>query len=439
MQSHADRRFWLIMVVTLAINISFIPFSMVFLGAEYQYTLRIVSVGGALLGIISGVIGSFAVLRQQSLVGDAVAHAALPGVVIAFLVAGRSLGWLLIGAAIAGMLGILFINALTRTTRIKQDTAMGIVLAAWFGFGVALLTYIQGQPNAGQAGINKFIFGQAAAIVQQDVILVSVVGAAIIGVLILFWKEFKLITFDYEFAAANGFRVRFFDTLLSTLIVIGIVLGLQLAGVILMVGLLIAPAVAARQWTNKIEHMVVLSGMFGALSGSVGAVISALDTGLPTGPLIIVVAFIVVNISLAFAPERGVVWTWRQQRADRRRFAAQHILSDIYRYAQSHHDFDKPVDTDFLKGLRGQYAMLGLQNLSQRGLVESVDAGWRLTTVGYSQATKLDHNALLWEAYRVHSTELDLPLVQLNKQVDIHDVLAPEAIQRLEHLLEGAH
>lgn len=437
-KSRINSRFWGIVITTIALNFAFIPFSMVVLGAEYQYTLRIVTLGGALLGIVSGVLGSFAVLRQQSLVGDAIAHASLPGVAIAFLLAGRSLGWLLLGAAVAGWLAVWAINAIIRTTRIKQDTAMGIVLTSWFGFGVALLSYIQRRPDAGQAGIDKFIFGQAAAIVRQDVNLIAGVGALILLVVILFWKEFKLITFDYEFAAANGFRVRMLDMLLSTLIVVAIVLGLQLAGVILMVGLLIAPAVAARQWTTQLEHTVILAAVFGALAGSVGAIISALDVGLPTGPLIIVVAFGLVLISLALAPERGLVWSWRQHRRDRRRFAAQNVLRDMYRYGQSHHDFQKPMDVTFLVGLRGRAGLAGLHQLAHQGLVEAANGGWRLTSSGRRKAEAAEHNRQLWEAYRVHSEALDLPLMRANQEIDIHEVLAPETVQRLEHILEGA-
>ena len=184
------------------------------------------------------------------------------------------------------------------TTRIKQDAALGIVLAGWFAAGLALLTYIQSIPDASQAGLDHFIFGQAAAIVESDIELISGVGTGVLLVLALFWKEFKLVTFDPEFAVANGFRVGLINSLLSTLVVVAIVLGLQLAGVILMVGMLIAPAIAARQWTQKLNQMVILAGVFGAFSGGVGAVISAFDGDIPTGPTIIIVAFALVVVSI---------------------------------------------------------------------------------------------------------------------------------------------
>lgn len=286
-------------------------------GATFDHTLRTVTIGGALLGLVTGSLGSFAVLRRQSLLGDALSHAALPGVVIAFILQGRSLSGLLIGAAIASLIAMGFITALTRTTKIKQDAAQAITLASWFAFGLMLLSYVQGRPDAGQAGLDKFIFGQAAALVQSDIWLIVGVGAVIFALVALFWKEFKLLTFDPEFAAANGFPVRWLDAVLSSLMVAAIVLGLQLAGVVLMVGLLIAPAVAARQWTQRLGTMIVLSGVFGMFAGGSGAVVSAMDVNLPTGPLMIVAACAVVFVSVLFAPQRGVIWTMLTQRRER--------------------------------------------------------------------------------------------------------------------------
>jgi manganese/zinc/iron transport system permease protein len=288
-----------------------------------SYTLQVVILGGALLGLLSGVVGCFAVLRQQSLVGDALSHAALPGVALAFLLVGRDMNALLVGAGVAAWLATQFISALTHTTRLKQDTALGIALVSWFAIGIALLSYIQGRPDASQAGLDKFIFGQAAAMRQQDLERIAVVGVLVLAVLGLFWKELKLLTFDYGFALANGYPVRLLEGILMSLTVVVIVLGLQLAGVILMVGMLIAPAIAARQWTNRLSRMVALSALFGASAGAVGALISGLDVNLPTGPLMIVVASLIVAVSILFAPQRGVLWMLLQRRNERKAFSKQ--------------------------------------------------------------------------------------------------------------------
>jgi ABC-type Mn2+/Zn2+ transport system permease subunit len=215
------------------------------LSVHWTHTLSIVVSGGVVLGLVSGALGSFAVLRQQSLLGDALAHTALPGIAIAFLLSGRELPALLLGAGIAGCIGVLLIRAITHTTRLKQDAAMAIVLSSFFAFGLALLAYIQGRGDASQAGLKSFVFGQAAAIVERDVWVLTLVASIVLVVMVVFWKEFKIITFDSEYAKTLGIRARMIDLLLSLLIVIAIVLGLQLAGVVLMVGMLIAPAVAA--------------------------------------------------------------------------------------------------------------------------------------------------------------------------------------------------
>ena len=466
--SSSDRRIWLLIGTTALVAALFVPFSQIFLHVEYDYTLRTVALGGALLGIVSGVLGCFAVLRHQSLLGDALSHAALPGVAIAFLLAGRDLGLLLVGAGVTSWLGVYFIRIVTNTTRIKQDAAMGIVLAAWFAAGIALLVYIQARPDASQAGLDTFIFGQAAAIVERDVRLIAIVGAASFVVLGLFWKEFKLITFDSEFAGANGFRVNILSMLLSTLIVVAIVLGLQLAGVVLMVGMLIASGIAARQWTNQLGQMVILSAVFGAFSGSAGAIVSAVDADIPTGPLIVVVAFLLVAISLSFAPGRGLVWALLRRGADRRRFAAQTIRQDLYHYAidhgakafatasaahlqepeskafvaasAAHSQMPELTDIEapetFLFGVRGATAKLGLQQLQASGQAQRRDGAWILTPAGIEAAVQDDRNHQLWAVYRQYSDELGLPIVAEDRQQDITNLLPPEAVAQLERQLD---
>ncbi|GAB4519240.1 MAG: hypothetical protein OHK0046_27790 [Anaerolineae bacterium] len=435
--SNEDRRVWLIIGVMTLLTALFIPFSQSILNVNFTYTVRTVALGGAILGIVSGVLGCFAVLRRESLMGDALSHAALPGVCVAFLLVGRELVALLIGAGIASWLGVQFIRSLLNTTRLKQDTAMGIVLAAWFAAGIALLAYIQAVPNASQAGLDAFIFGQAAAIVESDVQLISGVGVVAFIIVALFWKEFKLVTFDPEFAHANGFRVTFINSLLSTLIVVAIVLGLQLAGVILMVGMLIAPAIAARQWTHKLNQMVMLSAVFGAFSGGTGAVLSAVQANIPTGPMIIVVAFGLVLVSLAFAPGRGLVWSFIRRLSDRQRFAAQTTLRDLYKYGQAHGSADYPVPAAFILGIGSANVKVGLRQLEKANYIRRAGDAWVLTVRGAELAADDAHNQQLWDIYREYGDELQLPLIMEDRQQDIHSVLPEPAVRLLEHKLKG--
>ncbi len=285
-----------------------------------DYTLRNVALGSALLGIVSGVLGCFAVLRRQGLLGDALAHAALPGICVAFLLTGSKAPLvLLIGAALAGWLATTLLLTAVRETRLSADSALAIVLSTFFGFGIVLLTFISRSENANQAGLDKFLFGQAATLIAEDVQTMGLLGAAALVVVAGLYKEFKLLAFDAEFAASLGFPARGLSVLLTSLIVIAVVIGLQTVGVVLMAAMLVGPAVAARQWTDRLGVMLILAAVFGAASGVSGALISVSDAHIPTGPVIILSLTAIVLGSLFFAPARGLVWgaiRRRQQRAN---------------------------------------------------------------------------------------------------------------------------
>jgi manganese/zinc/iron transport system permease protein len=289
-----------------------------------DYTIRNVVLGALVLGIVSGTLSAFAVLRKQSLLGDTMSHAALPGVVIAFVIIGaRAPLPLLIGAMIAGWLGTLFMGLVTSQTRIKQDSAQGVVLAVFFGFGMALLSWVIRQPGAEHSGLDKFLFGQAAATVEADVLTMAGIGVIVLFMVALFWKEFKLISFDPQYAKTIGLRVGALDILVTTLIVVAVVVGLQMVGVVLMSAMIVAPGVAARQWTNRLGVMVGLSAFFGALAGVSGALISSTAANVPTGPVIVLGISAIVGISLLFAPERGILWESIRQARNHQRLQAQ--------------------------------------------------------------------------------------------------------------------
>lgn len=283
-----------------------------------DYTFQTVALGSALLGLISGVLGSFAVLRKQSLLGDGVSHSALPGVVMAFVLLGsKNTEVLLFGALVSGLLATLFIVSIVLHTRVKFDSALALVMSVFFGLGLVLLTYVQKIPNSNQAGLKRFIFGQASTLLQRDIILMVICGLILLALVLLFWKEFKLFTFDSDFAQSLGFSPKRLNLLLSFMIVLAIIIGLQTVGVILMSAMLITPAVAARQWTNKLWVMVVLSALFGAVSGVAGTAASSLVPKLPTGPAIVVCVSSIVIISVLFAPGRGVLHRVYQRRKNK--------------------------------------------------------------------------------------------------------------------------
>ena len=282
----------------------------------FDYTLRNVALGSAILGIVGGVLGSFALLRRQGLVGDALAHAALPGICLAFMLTGaRTPIVLMLGAAISGWIGTLLILRIVRDTRLSEDTALGVILTVFFGLGIVLLTQIQHSDNANQAGLDHYLFGQAATLVSEDVRTMAVVGGIALAIVGLLFKEIKLLAFDPEFAASIGFPTDRLSILLTSSIVLAVVIGLQTVGVVLMAAMLVGPAAAARQWTNRLGVMVVLAGVFGAAAGVTGAMISVSARQIPTGPMIVLCVTALVIISLLFAPERGIVWDSLRRRA----------------------------------------------------------------------------------------------------------------------------
>ena len=365
-----------------------------FLELISDYTLRTVALGSAVLGFISGALGTFAVLRKQSLLGDAISHAALPGIAIAFLLTlSKSPLVLILGATIAGWIGTLFILAITRTTRIKEDSALGLILSVFFGLGLVLLTFIQKKPYASQAGLDKFLFGQAAALLERDVIIMSVLSLVVFTCVMLFWKEFKLLSFDPDFSATLGLPVQKLDIFLTSLLVIAIVLGLQTVGVVLMSAMVVAPAAAARQWTDRLGRMILLSSLFGALSGTLGALISSTIEKLPTGPAIVVTMSFLAMFSFLFAFNRGLFWKWIREQSSRRKLQVNAVLSDLYILAQQHETIDHGHSIEVLRTMSIGHGGVdrSLKVLKSNGWVDQKPNGnWVLTGEGFTIAKKLE-------------------------------------------------
>ncbi len=357
----------------------------------FDYTLRTVALGSATLGIVSGALGVYAVLRRQSLLGDAISHAALPGIAIAFLLTGSKAPLVLIlGAAAAGWIGTLLVMSIVKTTRITGDTALGLVLSVFFGLGLMLLTFIQQRPDSRQAGLDSFLFGQAATLIERDVITMAGLGAVVLIAMTTFWKEFKLLSFDPDFGASLGFPIRIIDVLLTTLIVVAIVIGLQTVGVVLMSAMIVAPAAAARQWTDRLGTMVAISALFGALAGVTGALISSTTARLPTGPTIVLCISAIVLFSLLLAPNRGLLWGRIRQSRTRRRLRVEAVLDDLYQLATQHGDPEHAHPTAVLQTMRADRGSVTgtLTELETRGWARRVGDGWALTTGGRQEAER---------------------------------------------------
>ncbi|MFV0530704.1 MAG: metal ABC transporter permease [Flavobacteriales bacterium] len=354
-----------------------------------DYTVRTITLGTAVLGAVCGMLGSFAVLRKQSLLGDAVSHAALPGIALAFLITETKEGnVLLIGALLSGLIGAFWIRGIIKNTHLKSDTALGIVLSVFFGFGMLLLTFIQKQPNADQAGLDKYLFGQAATLIEKDVVLISVMTGVCLIVLLIFWKELKLLLFDTDYAQVLGFNTRLLDSMITFFIVLAIILGLQTVGVVLMSAMLLAPAVAARQWTNSLGIMVFLATFIGAFSGVLGTWISASSNHLSTGPVIVLTAFTFVLFSFIFSPKRGLLFKEIRFIQNRNDLKLHKTLSFMYHIATEHKDKSHPHAIKILNNFHG-FSKKSLKKLEDKGWVKVSGTMWYLTKKGYYEAENL--------------------------------------------------
>lgn len=341
-----------------------------------DYTIRTITLGTALLGAISGVLGSFAVLRKESLLGDAISHAALPGIATAFLITGiKSSEILLFGAMLSALLGTFLIRKIVKNTHLKSDTALALILSVFFGFGMLLLTFIQKLPDANQAGLDKYLFGQAATLMTNDVLLMASVAGVSVLILFLFWKEFKVMTFDSEYAHSIGVPIKTIDSLISFLIVVAIVLGLQTVGVVLMSAILLAPAAAARQWTNNLGNMLLLAGGIGAFSGVFGTAISASQDNLATGPVIVLVTSFFVFISLVFSPSRGILFEKIRHRRNKNELNLIKLLHSLSEKNEVK-NIEVKNERDFKK-------------LKKKGWLKNEGNTWEISTEGLNKISKI--------------------------------------------------
>ena len=405
---------------------------------ELTYTARNVLIGATLLGALGGTLGSFALLRRQSLVGDALAHAALPGVCLAFLLTGaKSPLPLFLGALAAGLAGALFILATVRWSRIKEDAAIGIVLSVFFGVGIVLLTYIQKLSGGNQSGLDKYLFGQAATLVVEDLQVMAVLGAVVLAAVAAFYKEFKLISFDPGFAASLGLPVRRLEIAMTLLLVTVVVVGLQTVGVVLIVATLITPAAAARQWTDRLGAMVLLSAGIGAASGVAGSLASASLPRLPTGPVIVVASSAALIVSLLFAPRRGLLWARLRERAVAQRIRRENLLKDLYRLGEAAGGWQGFVSRPLLMGVRGQTAARladSARPLVRAGLLESEGDAVRLSPRGLLEAEQVVRKHRLWELFLTRRLELPSDHVHRDAEAMEH-ALSEAAVAELDEAL----
>lgn len=392
--------------------------------------------GTLLLGAASGVLGSFVLLRKQSLIGDAMAHSALPGVCLAFLFTGqKSLPFFLLGAALAGLLGTWCIQLISRLSKTKEDSAIGIVLSVFFGVGIILLTYIQQQGAGSQSGLDSFLFGQAASLVRQDIILIAGISAALLLLCIVFFKEFTLITFDFAFAKGLGLPVRFLNGLLACLIVCAVVIGLQTVGVILMAAMLITPAIAARYWTERLTGMMVIAGVTGGVSGVSGTLLSTTMKGMATGPLMILSATLIFLFSMICAPKRGLAAKAIRLIRLRRKTARDQVLLTIYEQYKKNDLYVTAESVRKKRRLSPSLCYKVLNGLEKERCIVRVENGvWKMTRTGIEKGYHMALKHRMYEMYLMH--EMEMANLEIDQDHFDPDRLPGETRERLLSLLK---
>lgn len=401
--------------------------------------VRYVTFGSVLLAASSAVVGCFTVLRKRALVGDAVAHAVLPGVCLAFMLTGEKNPLvLLLGSFLTGWLSLIVIDFITAKSRIKEDTAIGLVLSVFFGIGILFLTSIQHSGNENQSGLDKFLFGNAAALVGQDLVTFGAVAVILLLSVVLFYKEFKLISFDVAFARTIGLPVKRLELLLTTLTVLAVVVGIQSVGVVLMSAMLITPAAAARFWTDRLGVMIVIAALMSAFCGAAGAFVSYSAPAMPTGPWIVMLLSLLAIMSFIFAPKTGLMARFLLQRKVRRQMMRENILKTIFHLGEDQEDFSQSYSQEQITERRElplQRMQSSLAVLVRQQMVTKNPNGWALTETGRKEAQRIVRLHRLWELYLTQYLNVASDHVHEDAE-SIEHVLTPELEKRLEELLD---
>jgi manganese/zinc/iron transport system permease protein len=415
-----------------------------------DYNTRVVVIGTTLLGFAAGLVGTFLLLRKRALLSDTLSHATLPGIALTFMLItswggeGKHFIALITGAAVFSVLGTVSVILIQKYSRLKDDAALGIVLSVYFGFGIALLGMASRMETGAAAGLSSFIYGKTASMLFFDAVLIGTAALGSIVVCVLLFKEFTLISFDYHYAATQGWPVIRLDFLMMTLVVVVTVIGLQAVGLILVVALLIIPPSAARFWTHRLKNALMLSGLFGALSGLLGSTLSALMANLPAGAVIVIVAAMIFIFSLAFGSTSGLLRQMIERRRLTNKVAGENLLRKMYEFYELRDSPKKPESDaigfrfeDLLAGRAWSSAQLrrALKIARSEGMVqENGDQRFNLTEKGLNEAYQIVRKHRLWEAYLI--THADIAPSQVDWGADaIEHVLDQELIQKLEKML----
>ncbi|HNQ13179.1 MAG TPA: iron chelate uptake ABC transporter family permease subunit [Bacteroidia bacterium] len=383
-----------------------------------------VVLGSVLLGASSALVGTYAFLKKQSLVGDAIAHAVLPGICLGYLISGsKSTIHLLVAAVVSGWLAVYLINYIPNKSKLKSDTSIAIVLSVFFGLGIMLLTFIQKTGNSSQAGLDKFLFGKAAALTPSDALVFISISLFLLLAVVVLFKELNLICFNRDYALSIGLPVKRLEFVLSVMIILSVSSGIQAVGVVLMSALLIAPAAAARFWSSKISSILMLGALFGVIAAWVGAFVSHSISSMPTGPWIVVVLTCIALFSFVFAPHKGLIARRLKHRDNQFKILKENLLKSMYHLTGG--DRSKAIsksmvlnqrdfsETEFTKGFK--------RLLDSEEVLGSASCFY-LTKLGIESGKRVVRLHRLWELY-------------LSKRLNLQDDHLHADAESMEHII----
>lgn len=389
----------------------------------------------------SAIIGTFAYLRKRALVGDAISHALLPGLCMAFILAGeKNYVFLLTGAFASGLFGAYAVEWIPRYSKIKQDASIAIVLSILFGIGLLMLTFIQQQENAAQSGLDHFLFGRAAAISRADLFVFGSITLLILLVVGLLFRPLVLFSFDPAFAQAIGFPIKVLNGLLTALTVLAVVTGIQAVGIVLMSAVLITPAAAARFWTHKLSRILFLAALFAGLSAATGTMISLSAPNMPTGPWIVVVLSLIALGSFLFAPAKGLVYKNLSALQARKQMDEENLLKALYQLSLKQ-EKDMLLDEQYIlrqRAIPDSRLRNALQRLKKEGYLLIEGDAIRLSPEGLRQGQRIARLHKLWELYLTTYVRLAPDHVHDDAEA-IEHILTPELQADLEKRFHHLH
>lgn len=391
-----------------------------------------VVVGISFLSISAAMVGTFTFLDKKALIGDAISHAVLPGVCLAFMLAGtKNPYWIVLGAFTTGALATYAISWISEETKLKEDTVIASVLSVFFGAGIVLMTKLQQTGNAALSGLDHFLFGNAISIIGDDILVYGTLALLTILAILFFYKEFQLLIFNKDFAKVIGLPVRLLEFLFNSLMVLAVVTGIQAIGVVLMAALLITPAAAAKFWTDRLSTMLLIAVMIALFSGISGAYISFVLPNMPTGPWVVVVLSALAFFSFFFSHKKGLITRWYSKRNYQQRIHADHILKALY------HAQEAERQGLAVQGIRQSFPNkerqtdASIRTLSKNGYIIMDEPFVLLTKRGVGEAKRIIRLHRLWELYLTEYVNIAPDHVH-DIAGKIEHILTPEIEAKLE-------